>query len=67
MEFKKVAEAVEVIKTFCKENDYSAKKDGCLKCPFMLSEEGYCIFRSGEVPTSWEVKNENIVLKFEED
>ena len=42
-------------------------KDGCLKCPFMLSEEGYCIFRSGEVPTSWEVKNENIVLNFEED
>ena len=52
---------------YCKENDYSAKKDGCIKCPFMLSEKEYCIFRSGEVPTSWEVKNENIVLNFEED
>lgn len=54
MDFKKVAEALETIKQFCKENNYeSSKKGGCANCPLMGEEN--CIFFNMEAPSNFEI------------
>lgn len=63
MEFKKVANAIEIIKTFCNENNYSAKKEGCNQCPFMQEEQ--CIFTLSVIPTEFDVLENKVGIKEE--